>query len=147
MNQITEVITLACTILGVIVAVSTYKRTFQKNSRQEINHLSSQYILAKSLNEKVLFLLEQYASTHGAYDHHFMQGITFRKSINLLKEIQNKIFTSDTDILLEENGKLNKYETKEENLLKTIDIHIKHLSEVQTYFNFYFEDVSKDVII
>ncbi|NJI73216.1 hypothetical protein HCX49_08360 [Sphingobacterium kitahiroshimense] len=147
MNHITEIITLACAIIGVIVAIATYKRTFQKNSIQDIKYLTSRYILAKSLTEKVLLSLDQYASIHGAYNNHFMQGITFGKSINLLKDIKSEIFTPEIDMLLGEKGILNKYDKSEENLLKTIDIHIKHICEVQTFFNFYFEDENKGLII
>lgn len=141
-----ELITFICTIIGVYVAILTYKKTFPDQSKEEVEYLVSRYLFAKELNKKILDMLNNYASNNQSYDEHFMQGITFQKAIYLLEDVQSKIFNSENDQLLTVEMLSNNTSKNIKGLQDTLDTHIKHLCEVQTYFNFYFEPIDKGIL-
>jgi hypothetical protein len=141
-----ELITFLCTIIGVYIAFLTYKKTFPDQSKEEVEYLVSRYLFARDLNKKMLKTLNNYATDNQSHDQHFMQGITFQKAIFLLDEAQDEIFNLENDELFIV-GNLSKSPSRNiKNLQELIDSHIKHLCEVQTYFNFYFEPVDKRIL-
>lgn len=141
-----ELITFICTIIGAYVAILTYKKTFPDQAKEDVDYLVSRYLFAKDLNKKILDTLNNYASNNQSYDQHFMQGITFQKAIYLLEDVQNKIFNLENDQLLTVEMLSNNTSKNIKGLQDTLDTHIKHLCEVQTYFNFYFEPLDKGIL-
>lgn len=141
-----ELITFLCTIIGVYIAFLTYKKTFSDQSKEDIEYLVSRYVFARDFDKKMLKTLNNYASDNQSLDLHFMQGITFQKAIFILDEAHDKIFNLENDeLFIVEN--LSKSSSRNiKNLQCLIDANIKHLSEVQTYFNFYFEPVDKRIL-
>ncbi|TCC92417.1 hypothetical protein EZ428_11905 [Pedobacter frigiditerrae] len=141
-----ETILFICTVLGTLVAIITYQKTFHKRPTDEIENLISRYAFAKELNEKVLLKLQQYASENQSASQHFMQGITFQKGINILNEAKAQIFNAENDQIFKDVNQMKIYGKQGENMLRTIEAHITHVCEVQTHFNFYFEPENKGII-
>lgn len=141
-----ELITFLCTIVGVYIAFLTYKKTFPDQSEEEIEYLISRYVFARDFNKKMIKTLNNYTSDNHCHDQHFMQGITFQKAIFILDEAQDKIFNLENDELFIVKNLSKSPSRNIKNLQDLIDAHIKHLSEVQTYFNFYFEPEFKRIL-
>lgn len=123
-------------ILGFIIAYLTYKKDYVDVPNEKAKSLSQKYQFAECSTKELIEELEEYVLTHNTMDEHFMQGLTFSQSLTFLKSGYDKLFSDDI------SQDLTKYPSLvNEDLISSVETHIKHVQEIRTYFKFY---VKKD---
>jgi len=133
-----ETVIFIITILGFIIAYLTFKKDHIDEPKGKAYTLSTKYQFAERSTKELIEELEGYATVNNVMDEHFMQGLTFGQGITFLKTANIKLFSEDISKDLIRFPQL-----ATNDLLISIEAHIKHIQEIRTYFKFY---VKKDFI-
>lgn len=129
----TEAIILLCTIFGTIIAYLAYKSSTTDALKESRTLLSEKFEFLKRLNSDLIKDLRDYGQAQGSYDFIFMQGLTLKQCIDLLSKVQTEILSGVNYTAIQKaNSKL-----RVDELIKNMDIQIKHHSEVRTAFDYY----------
>lgn len=103
------------------------------------DQLLQRFDFAKKQNSDLMEEIEQYAKDHNAFETPFMQGYTFKTSLQVLQEERDLVFN-------EENRKivLNIDENSNELgfLITKIEQQINHYGEIKMGLNIYFKSIN-----
>ncbi|MCC8411067.1 hypothetical protein LJ707_19155 [Mucilaginibacter sp. UR6-1] len=133
-----EAITLFCTVLATVIAVSTYRKQILVPVNEINQILLEKFEFGRRLNLDLITKLETYAINNNSFNDIFMQGLTYQQCIKLLHEVRDKVFNDyneETIKLAIKTPKTNSRRIAE--MLSNIEIQITHHSEVNTHFNLY----------
>lgn len=135
-----EIIGLAVSVIGLIIAFSTYRKQVIEPDSDIKQILLEKLDFLKRLNETITQKLINYAKENDKLDEVFMQDLTYRECINLLLTVKQKLLGSDAEQAL---ASLNSRDTinplRVKSLLDNIEIQIKHHSETNSYFDMYID--------
>lgn len=137
-----EIISLAIGILGLLIALSTYKKQIVEPDLDVKQILSEKFYFLKQLNEQITQKLINYATENDKLDELFMQDLTYRECINLLLTVKEKLLSEDAQkAMANVNSEANLNPLRLKSLLENLEIQIKHHSEVDSHFNMYIDRV------
>lgn len=131
-----EIIGVIVGFIGLIYAIATYNKTYVKEPREDKKFLVERFEFGRGLTLKLKADLVNFSNSFNCYNQEFMQGINFKKTIEILDEVLQKIFNNENYETLKSSQPSKR---RFEDLLQRIEAQIKATNECQTYFNLYFK--------
>lgn len=124
------------TILGFVIAFATYKNTYIKEPKEDIQFLIDRYDAADRATERLVNELKTYCASHNSYNEHFKEGLTFQNGITFLESAHAALFKEEhrQSLVTVSIGK-----KRLDELIKRIDIHRENIEAIQTHLNFFFK--------
>lgn len=101
--------------------------------------LLQRFDFAKKQNLNLTEEIEQYARDHSAFDTPFMQGYTFKTSLQVLQEERDLVFNEENrKIVLSVNEDSNELDF----LITKIEEQINHYGEIRMGLNIFFKGIN-----
>jgi hypothetical protein len=103
------------------------------------DQLLQRFDFAKKQNSDLMEEIEQYAKDHDAFETPFMQGYTFKTSLQVLQEERDLVFNDENRKIV-----LNIDESSSELgfLITKIEEQINHYGEIRMGLNIYFKGIN-----
>jgi hypothetical protein len=129
-----ELMIFIITILGFVIAFVTYKNTYVKEPKEDIQFLIHKYDTTDRVTKKLVNELKTYCALRNNYNEQFKEGLTFQNSITFLESAHTVLFKQEhrQSIVVASMGKKQMDE-----LIKRIDIHRENIEAIQTHFDFF----------
>src|SRR5687768_8459510 len=128
----TEAIILFCTIFGTWIAYQSFKSP-SSEIKEICQRCIEKFEYLASLNNQIVNKLSDYGEKTNSFDLVFMQGLTLKQCIQILKDVKIRILNDETlEAIKQSKSKLCLQE-----ILNHLDTQIKHHSETQTTFNYF----------
>ena len=103
------------------------------------DQLLQRFDFAKKQNLDLMEEIKQYAKEHDAFDTPFMQGYTFKTSLEVLQDEIDLVFNDENrKIVLNVNEDSNKLDY----LISKIEEQINHYGEIKMGLNIYFKSIN-----
>lgn len=107
-----------------------------ENKREQ---LLQRFDFAKKQNLDLMEEIQQYAKDHDAFDTPFMQGYTFKTSLQVLQEERDLVFNDENrKVVLNVNEQSNELDF----LITKIEEQINHYGEMRMGLNIYFKSIN-----
>ena len=109
------------------------------DSENKREQLLQRFDFAKKQNSDLMEEIEQYARDHNAFDTPFMQGYTFKTSLEVLQEERDLVFNDENRkvvLNIDENS------TELGFLITKIEDQINHYGEIKMGLNIYFKSIN-----
>lgn len=132
-----ESLLLFFTILGALVGLFNYIQKYVKEPEESKNILLSNFQHGKKLNEELIKEVEDYAEKNGSNNAHFMEGLTFRQCINILKDAKNQLFTDEHEEMIK---KANCSKDHLDHLNQQIQKQILYHTQIKNSLKWYFKE-------
>jgi len=101
--------------------------------------LLQRFDFAKKQNLDLMDEIEQYAKDHDAFETPFMQGYTFKTSLEVLQEERDLVFNDENrKVVLKVNESSNELDF----LISKIEEQINHYGEIRMGLNIYFKSIN-----
>jgi hypothetical protein len=108
-------------------------------SKNKSEQLLLRFDFAKKQNLDLIDEIEQYARDHNAFDTPFMQGYTFKTSLEALQKEKDLVFNEENrKVVLSVNEDLNELDF----LITKIEEQINHYGEIRMGLNIYFKSIN-----
>ncbi|OGU35715.1 MAG: hypothetical protein A2068_06955 [Ignavibacteria bacterium GWB2_35_6b] len=124
------VISVLAAVLGIVSYIQSNviaNKEFRSSALNSFNN-------ARTRTVTLLKELESYCLQNNSFNQHLMQGFSYSESIEMLKKALDILFTDENLKLLK---KINKKTIALEKLVESIEVHEKHIIEIQNYFKKY----------
>jgi hypothetical protein len=109
------------------------------DSENKKEQLLQRFDFAKKQNFDLMEEIEQYAKDHNAFDTPFMQGSTFKTSLQVLQEERDLVFNDENrKVVLNLNEDSNELGF----LITKIEEQINHYGEIKMGLNIYFKSIN-----
>jgi len=121
-----EWLALAVAVIGTWAALAAHRYTQQKDVLEKKGRLLDLHGRNVVEMERLMVDLDTFAREHNVLDEHFMQGLTYRESIDMLQEYRIKLMEVKQSIV--DHG--------EQMPASELESHIQRLSDNLNQFNF-----------
>lgn len=122
------ILSIILTIAGLIIAWSTYQKTFKKKDKEAIEHLSTQFRMTQTLNLKLRENI-QHLMLCDNYESGSLWGMKYSECLNYLEFSYNKYLSEELlkDIL---NNNLTEYNIK--SMTDSLEVQFNALLRLNT---------------
>lgn len=132
-----KLIIIFCLAAFIAAAILLLKKQQNAPKHEKIKFILKRLEYGRELNRVTINELSQYAKLHNCLTALFMQGITFSTAIMLLQEAETTVFSEENkQKITAANLSLPQLEEG----LKKLEIHIQHVVDVRTLFDFHFKN-------
>jgi len=109
------------------------------DTKNKSEQLLQRFDFAKKQNLDLMEEIEQYARDHNAFDTPFMQGYTFKTSLEALQKEKDLVFNdANREVVLNVKEDLNELDF----LITKIEEQINHYGEIRMGLNIYFKSIN-----
>ena len=109
------------------------------DTKNKSEQLLQRFDFAKKQNLDLMEEIEQYARDHNAFDTPFMQGYTFKTSLEALRKEKDLVFNdANREVVLNVKEDLNELDF----LITKIEEQINHYGEIRMGLNIYFKSIN-----
>ena len=126
-----EIAGIVGTIGGTVVAYLGYKASTSYKETRKI--ALEKFDFSKKLNDRLLFDLYDFGKRTKSFQKIFMNGLTLKQGIAILEKAGKEILNKEYRLTLTHS----KSKMRLDEIIKHLDIQIKHQSEVRTHFDFF----------
>jgi predicted small metal-binding protein len=131
-----EIIIFVCTIIGTIVGILAYKSSTRDVLKETRTFAKEKLEFLEKINSDLIDDLKSYGKKNHSFESVFMQGLTLNQCIEILNKVKVEVSNAHNQTAI----KKSKSKMRIDEIIKNLDIQIKHHSEIRTTFDYFIKE-------